>query len=233
MVKRNFTGTYAGLGKALLVGLMVLLLSPAGARASLIVSVGSATAAPGSSGNGLDVELSNTGPSAVTIAAFSFGVITPNLNISFTDANTSTVSSPYIFVGNSLFGPDLTGPTSGQSLATSDVFATVLAGATLNAGTTVGLGHLLFNVSSAATGGVSPVTLSAFPVTSLADPTGNNVAFQTLSPGQITITGAAAVPEPSTAVMLLFGALLTAGLARKKYRLLAARGSRSVPQDLA
>ena len=201
-------------------GLAVLLLGPAGARASLIVSVQSVTAAPGSSANGLEVLLSNTGPSDITIAAFSFGVTTANPNISFTDANTSTVSAPYLFLGHSLFGPDLTGATSGQSLSTSDVFDNPLAGATLLSGTTAALGHILFDVSPGAGGGTFLVPLAAFPATSLADPAGSNINFQA-SFGQITITGAAATPEPSTLVMLLSASMFLSRAALRR------RGRRS------
>jgi hypothetical protein len=204
----------------LVAGIVVLLLGPASAHASLVLSAQSATAAAGSSGNAFDVELSNSGPSDVTIAGFSFGIITANLNISFRDANTSTVA-PYIFGANSLFGPDLTGPTSGQSLTTSDVFAITMAGATIGAGITVGLGHVLFDVSPSATPGIFDVTLAAFPASSLSDPAGANLAIQTLSPGQITITGGggSGVPEPSTLTMLLAGSILTLGYAGRRRRL--------------
>jgi hypothetical protein len=106
----------------------------------------------------------------------------------------------------SLFGPDMTGPTSGPSLVTSDVFLVPFSGSTVGSGTTVGLGHILFDVSPGAAPGVFPVTLMGFPATSLADPTGANLAIQTLSDGQITITGTAATPEPGT-LATLFGGL--------------------------
>jgi hypothetical protein len=192
------------------------LLAPASGHASLILSVQSATAAAGSSGNSFDVQLSNSGPSAVTIAGFSFGILTANINISFRDANIST-SSPYIFGSNSLFGPDLTGPTSGQSLSTSDVFAIPLAGTILGAGTTFGVGHILFDVSPGATAGTSAVTLAGFPVSSLSDPAGNNVVIETLSPGQITITGTG-VPEPSTLATVFAGMGLILGHGRRWLR---------------
>ena len=174
----------------------------------------SATAAVGSSGNGFDVQLTNSGPADVTIAGFTFGILTANVNISFTDANIST-SAPYIFAGNSLFGPDLTGPTSGPSLSTSDVFAIPLGGATLGSGITVGLGRVLFDVSPAASAGVSPVTVAAFPLTSLSDAAAGNVAIQTLSPGEITITGVG-VPEPAAMTTLLAGIALILGCAGKR-----------------
>jgi hypothetical protein len=207
--KLSFPVTRFVLGKVLFAGIALSFLGPASGHASLIFSVQSATAAAGSSGNSFDVQLSNSGPSAVTIAGFSFGILTANTNINFRDANIST-SAPYIFGSNSLFGPDLTGPTSGQSLSTSDVFAIPLAGSTVGAGITVGLGHILFDVSPSATAGVSPVTLAAFPVSSLSDPAGNNLVIQSFSPGQITITGTG-VPEPSTLATVLAGVALILG----------------------
>jgi hypothetical protein len=47
----------------------------------------------------------------------------------------------------------------------------------------------------------------------LSDPMGNNVAIQTLSPGQITITGTG-VPEPSTLATVLAGIGLILGRGR-------------------
>ncbi len=190
---------------------------PASANASLIVAVESAIAAPGSSGNTFDVQLTNTGPSAITVGGFSFGISTGNPSISFRDANTST-SETYIFDGSSLFGPDLTGPTSGPSLSTSDVFSVAFSGSTLGTGTTVGLGRILFDVSPGAAPGVFPVTLGDFPTTSLADPAEADLAIQTLSAGQITITATAAVPEPGTLATLFGGLTLLAGCAGRRRR---------------
>ena len=200
----------------LVAGVAAAFLWPASANASLIVAVQSTTAAPGSSGNAFDVQLTNTGPSAITVGGFSFGILTGNPSISFRDANTST-SAPYIFDGMSLFGPDLTGPTSGPSLSTSDVFLVPLSGSTVGSGTTVGLGHILFDVSPGAAPGGFPVTLMGFPTTSLADPAATNLAIQTLSGGQITITGTAATPEPGTFATLFGGlAFLTSCALRRR-----------------
>jgi hypothetical protein len=187
------------------------LLGPAAAHASSIVLAQSVIASSGSSGNGLDIELTNSGASAVTIGGFSFGISIANADISFTDANTST-SASYIFGTDSLFGPDLTGPTSGQSLSTSDLFDIFFAGVTLNPGTTVGLGHVLFDVAPGAASGSFAVQLAFFPTTSLSDESGNNIAIDTLSNGLITITTPAApvVPEPSSFSLLFSGVVASA-----------------------
>jgi hypothetical protein len=195
--------------RVLLAGIVILLLTQACANAAYITSLQTVSANAGSSGNGLDVLLNNTGPSAVTVGAFSFGVSAGNASISFTDATTGTLSAPYIFGTNSLFGPDLTGPTSGQSLTTSDVFAIPGSGITLASGATVGLGHLLFSVAPGTAAGIIPVTVSSFPVTSLADAAGANLSLMVF-PGSITIVSTTAVPEPSTlAIFLAAGAVLS------------------------
>jgi hypothetical protein len=93
------------------------------------------------------VILTNTGPSGVSIADFSFGIQTADTDISFTDATTGTAAT-YIFGPDSLFGPDLTGPASGQSLTTSDTDS--VSEVTIAASSTVGLGHVLFSVAAGA-----------------------------------------------------------------------------------
>jgi hypothetical protein len=175
--------------------------------ASVTVSAGSVTVAPGSSMDSFDVDLTNLGSSALTIGGFSFELSVANADISFTGVNTSTAAS-YIFSGNSLFGPNLSGPTSGQTISASDAVLTPSTGTTINAGGTVGLGHVLFNVSAGAAAGTFAVDLTPFPNTTLSDALGNNVTINTLSPGQITITGPTSVPEPSSFFILLL--LLTA-----------------------
>jgi hypothetical protein len=222
--KMSFTGRYLRLGFVLAAGVTACLLSPTTARADVIVSVQSVTAAAGSSANGIDVLLSNLGPSAVTIGGFSFGISIANLDISFTGANTSTAAAAYIFGTDSLFGPDLTGPTSGQSLSTSDLFSIPFAGVTLAAGTIVGLGHVLFDVSPNAASGSFPVDLALFPTTSLSNESGNNVPIDTLSSGRITITPET-VPEPSSLSMLLSGVAFVAVMMGWRRRAGASRTS--------
>ncbi len=218
--KFRLSRTNLRLGTLLAAGVAACLLDPATARANLIVSVQSVTAEAGSSANGLDVELTNLGPSALTIGGFSIGISIANIDISFTDANTST-SAPYIFGANSLFGPDLTGPVNTQSLSTSDLFDIPLSGATLNAGTTAGLGHILFDVSPGAASGSFPVDLAVFPTTSLSDEFGGDIPIDTLSSGSITI-GAAPAPEPSSMAMFLSLVTVMAAIAgwrrRARYR---------------
>ena len=201
--------------KTLLVaGSAFFLFGSATARADLILSGQSVTATPGSSDDSLDIDLTNSGPLAIIIGAFSIGISTANPDISFTDANIST-TAPYIFAGNSGFGPDLD-TTTGQSLIASDIFNIPLSGFTLNSGTTVGLGHIIFDVAGTATGGVFPMSFTSFPTTSLSDPAERAISIDTFSNGNITITGAA-VPEPSSRPLLLAGiVLLVAARAKRK-----------------
>jgi hypothetical protein len=207
---------YSSFRSWLLAGSVFFLLGSSTTRADAILSGQSVIVTPGSSGTSLDIDLTNSGPIAITISAFSFGISTANPDISFTDANIST-TAPYIFGGNSLFGPDLTGPTSGPSLITSDIFTIPLSGVTLNSGATVGLSHIIFDVAGTATPGVFPVSFASFPTTGLSDPAGNDISIDTFLSGQITIT-AAAVPEPSSLLLLLAGMVLVGG-ARVKRKL--------------
>jgi hypothetical protein len=179
-------------------------LSAAGhARAGLIVSVESVTANAGSIGDALDVTLTNTGTSAVTVSGFTFGVSVATTNVTFTEANIST-AVPYIFQGESLFGPVISTST-GQSLLASDLFVTIGSGASVGAGAEVGLGHLLFDVSALAPSGPVIVSLVTDPTTTLTDPSGNNIIIDSLKNGTITVVSSTVIPEPSTMVLAFSG----------------------------
>jgi len=177
----------------------------------VILTIQSAVANQNSVGNSFDVILANTGPSAVSIAAFSFGIQTTDNDLSFTDATTAT-ASPYIFGANSLFGPDLTGPTSGQSLTTSDLDS--VSAVSIAAGSTVGLGHVLFSVAGGAVPGIFAVTFVS-PATSLSDANENAVGINTLNNGSITVLST--VPEPS--FLLPLASVLLIGLIAHRFGL--------------
>ena len=215
--KLRVTGRYLRPGFVLAAGVAACLLGPTTAQASSIVSIESVIAAAGSTGNGIDVELTNSGPSAVTIGGFSFGVSIADFDVSFTGADTSTAAA-YIFGVDSLFGPILAGPTSGQSLSASDLFGIPFSGITLDAGTTVGLGRVLFDVFPNAASGSFSVNLALFPTTSLSDESGNDVPIDVLSGGRITIIKQQpeVVPEPSSLSMLFSGAAIVAILVRRR-----------------
>jgi hypothetical protein len=192
----------AKFGGSVLVLVGAILLTTAPARASLIISSQSVSAGRGSTGNPLEITLTNTGPSAVTVGGFTFEITTTDANITFTVIDFSTTPSPYIFAGQSLFGPALSTLPQGQTMDAQDVFAIFNSGATLASGATVGLGRALFNVASNAVLGPFAVTFVS-GATSLADAAGSNLPISTPTAWQITVTtGTTATPEPSSVLML-------------------------------
>src|SRR5438270_11560761 len=93
-------------GLARLAALSLLMLAAQTARADLVFAVENAAVPVGTStGNTIDVTLTNTGASAVDIAGFAFQVTALSSSISFTGVTDAT-AAPYIFAGNSLCGPD-------------------------------------------------------------------------------------------------------------------------------
>jgi hypothetical protein len=212
-VKRNFTARNSRFATVLMAGVAAFLLYSVPARADLIVSIESPiNVNAGTAGNGFDVLLTNSGPSAVSIAGFTFELSVPGTDILLSDATTATVVDPYIFSGHSLFGPNIEVTNTGQDLSASDLDDT-FANITLGMGATVGLGHILFDVSAGAPTESVPVKLVAFPATSLADDQTANVQIDTLSNGQINITGTVGnVPESSSLLLLLTaGSLIWVG----------------------
>jgi hypothetical protein len=182
-------------------------LFPASIHAGTIFAVEGASAAPGSTGNGLDVVLEAT--SALNIDAFAVEVTTTDPGITFTGATTGTAAT-YIFSGNSVFGPDI-GTTTPPS-QTFDASDLAMTPSTTMPGT-VGLAHFTFDVANDATGGPFTISLTALG-NSLSDPNGNNVPITALDDGTITI---ASVPEP--AVLDLSALALAAGLLTFRRRL--------------
>ncbi len=115
---------------------------------------------------------------------------------------------------SSLFGPtiSISPPTlPGEVLEASDA-STLSGGVTLAAGSSVGLGHVLFDVSPSAPNAVVSVTFTAFPFTNLSDPLDNNIPITSLASGDIDIQGSVspAVPEPSMFVIFAIGTGLVA-----------------------
>jgi hypothetical protein len=181
------------------------------ARAGVILTIQSVSANQNTTGNSLDVFLTNTGPSSVSIGGFLFGFQTADTDINFTDVTINTVAATYIFAGNSLFGPDLTGAMTGQSVSTGDLAAGPAA--TVGAGSIVGLGHVLFSVAAGAVPGAHAVTFVS-PSTSLSDAAGAPVPINTLQDGSITI--ASTVPEPS--LLLPLAVVLLIGFVTQRFR---------------
>lgn len=158
----------------------------------------------GDSGDSFDVLLTNLNGPAVSIAAFAFEISTTSTDITFTGANTGTLLAPYIFSGNSLFGPDITVANTGLDLSASDLFSVFASDITLGTDATVGLGHILFDVSAAAPTESVAVKLAPFPATSLSDDILNDIPISTLISSQVNISGGTTiVPEPSSLILLL------------------------------
>jgi PEP-CTERM motif-containing protein len=183
--------------------LAVVLSGALPADASTIITAGSVSAGSPPSADTLDVTLTNTGPSAISVGGFAFEIKVIDSHITFASATTATVAAPYIFDGMSLLGPTISTTAGGQTLDASDQFAVIGSGTTIGSGATVGPGHVFSNVSAGDSPGPVTVTLSAFPATSLTDFAGANVNIDTLTNGSITIT--APVPEPATLALVLLG----------------------------
>lgn len=171
----------------------------------VIFIAGPVLAAPGSSGNTIEVDVQNTG-APILIAGFDFE-ITANSVVDFTGANFST-SALYVFSGDS-FDQAYSQPlntSTGISLSAADI-SNSGAGVTLGTGQTLGLAQVTFDVSPAAALGLVTVSFSADASnTNLSDPDGDSIAIDSLLGGTIDV----AVPEPSTAAMLL-AALMALG----------------------
>jgi len=211
-VKRSFIPMNSQFATMLVAGAAACLLYSVPVRAdSLEISIESPiNVNAGTSGNGFDVLLTNLSGPAVSLAGLTFEISVPSTDIQLSEANTATLLDPYIFSGNSLFGPNITVSNTGQDLSASDLYSVIGSGITLGAGATVGLGHILFDVSATAHSETVPVTFTAFPATSLSDDLSNNVPINTLTNGQIDIIGT--VPEPSYLLLLLTaGAFLLVG----------------------
>jgi hypothetical protein len=207
-------------GQSLLAAAFLFLFAATAARADMIVSVQSVSAFSGSSGNTLDVTLTNSGPGDVTIGGFSFIITAGDAGIDFTMATTGTTLAPYIFAGHSLFGPEID-TSHGQTLAASDAYDVAQMGATVGAGATVGLGHVFFDVASSEPAGPVSVTFDT-EGTSLSDPNGGNIPIDRFNDGTITVINGQGppVPEPSTFVLGAIGAVLLAWKRRQSMRVL-------------
>src|SRR5947209_8664720 len=89
-----------------LAALAVVLLTAGPARADLVISVQNVTATPGSTGNTIEVDLTNTTSATVTLGSFAFSLAVNNTNITFTSADNKT-TAPYVFAGHSQFSEQM------------------------------------------------------------------------------------------------------------------------------
>jgi len=238
-----------GLAKRLLPLLVASALGSPAALADVILSIQTNTPNPmqGDTGDSFDVLLTNTGPSEVDIAAFSFGVFTTDTDISFTEADVSTDGpNPYIFFGNSfdqiylggvISNPSPVGEPSlpAQFLTASDVGNAYLSYTAVAAGETVDLGTVLFDVDPNAA--IQSFTVSfdmtlfpnppgGYQWNNLSDENGNAVNIDSFQSGTFNVTEG--VPEPSPLLLLPIGLTCLWMFSRPgRSRRARARGTRS------
>ena len=190
--------------------MVCIVMGTSSAHAGLIFGITTNVANPGSLSNSLDVTLTNTGTSSADdalIAGFSFEITAASTDVTFNGVSTSTSSVPYIFAGNSLYGPDINLGigAGGQSISAGDNYAPTNADITLAHGQTIGLGFVSFELSPTTPLNPIHVSFTAHPTTGVNDSTGFQYAF--VLPGNAQIDVTSAVPEPSTLVTLGVGML--------------------------
>ena len=134
---------------------------------------------------------------------------------------TTATALTYIFNGNSLFGPDIVLSAGPGHISAADNYGTLNAGFTVPGNTTVGLGHVLFNVAPAASG-VIPVNIQAFPDSGLNGPSGNNIRSR--PPPARSRSPPGSVPEPASLVLTTTGLLGVLALVLKRRRVSATDG---------
>ena len=183
---------------------LALLCAPA-AHADLVFSVNDVTAVAGSTGNTtLEVSLTNDGSvDSPLIAAFQFQLTVSGASgVTFTDADISTANNPYIFGADTSAPPLSFDSFPNTQFTASDVFSVMNSGVAIEAGDTVGLGRVTFDVAPTASG-VVPVTIVPDLVDSVLDIDGNPIPlpYQFVN-GSVQVSG---VPEPSSLVLALLG----------------------------
>ncbi len=192
--------------------------------AGLIVSIQSGlSAAPGTTGNSFEVDVTNNGTDPDVIDSFAFVVETASAGITFTGSTDGT-ANPYIFAGNSMFGPDLNLLPAGQSMDGSDIAYTG-NGYILDASSTIAIGEVFYNVADGVSAGPVTVSFLPTPATSFSDIDGSLFDIESLNSGTIEVTPGSAVPEPSS--LSLIG-LALAGLAPTVLTLAARKKELSV-----
>lgn len=192
------------------VSLLVVALStvgavPAAVRAEFIVSAETVTVAPGSTGF-VQILLMNAFATSETLSSFSVDMALGGTGVQFTGVDDQT-NPAYVFDG---FGTGTltfdTFPNAGFIL--SDVSLNADGFVTLSAGQTVGLGRIAFEVDNNAAQGLRPITFTRGPTTLFTDAANNVYADSdvSLQSGGINVQGSAsAVPEPTTATLLVIG----------------------------
>jgi MYXO-CTERM domain-containing protein len=174
-------------------------LDPADARAALIVSVGTATVTPGSSGS-VQVLLTNTGPNAADVSGFSLALSLGNAPAQFTGVGSPTTPG-YIF-GNEGSGSLTFDTFPNRAFIASDFSFNANGFVTVQPGRTVGLADVGFSTSGLAPFGFLPIRLVPGPTTAVYDANGNPyTAGVVFANGGVSVT-----PEPASAGVFLLAA---------------------------
>jgi hypothetical protein len=191
------------------------------AHANLNLSISAVDPAAESSGNSLEVLLTNTGGAAVEISAFTFELSSSTGAIRYTEANTNLIAAPYLFDGYSAFGPIISTKT-GTTLDASDLFDDFTGGATVGPGEVVGLGHVLFDVVGAASGSSLEIKLTGYPATSLSGTDASGVVvdfpFATLVRQPMVISSPVAEPGGGYLTAVGLSGMALVALRRQRQR---------------
>jgi hypothetical protein len=188
------------------------------ARADFLLTAQSVSATVGDVNVMFNVYLTNNGP-AVDVSSFNFEINTTSSDIAFQQATTSTTLFPYIFAGNSLFGPVISTNGPGQTLDVSDIADAPNSFTTVGTGASFGLGEIFFNVAPGAGPGMAPVTFNmSGAFTSVSDINGNLQTLDFVS-HQITVSPGSTVPEPGTFMLSAIVIGLSALAVRRRPRL--------------
>jgi hypothetical protein len=198
-------------GRRIVMSVLAAMLLPcATTRAGLILEVNQPDGViPNGATYSFDISLTNAGPTAVSIQSFVFWLFaqTNDTGVTF-DSVTSHVNG-YIFTGQSIYGPDITVPSSdGQMIGARD-FSTRRGGVRVGAGETVDIGRVYFTPLYGEAG-IGDISFLA-DRTSVVDTSGAGLGL-TLVNRQFNIPGFVAAPEPSLPAML--GGLALAGVGR-------------------
>lgn len=195
-----------------------LLAAPLSQATSLVnFSLEPVTVGAGTTGDTFDVIATNNTGGTLNIGGFSFGITTGSSNLTFAGVDVSTVTDPYIFAGNSAFGPDISvqPPTlPGQTLEAEDLPNSGFT--SFASGTSLGLGLVTFSVSAGTPAGPIAVTFISAD-DSLTAPSGSPIGFG-VSNGNVTVSGATtSTPEPATGALagLALMAIIAGGFRKR------------------
>jgi hypothetical protein len=205
-----------------LTAVLILVDAAASARASLVVTVLNARAAPGDSG-AFDVTINNTGPAPIPFVSFQLELsVEPNSGVHFTDATRDTKAT-YVFASSPGQFPFSYDKFPNVDLSTSDGYRLMPENPMLGVGETFGLEHVSFSVDPGTPFGSVGVSILPYDYG-----TGDGTLLLFNDSGRFSLDYTAvngtiqvALPEPSTLLLAGVGGsllLLRIGLGRRESR---------------